>query len=231
MTCSKCNTEGVLNTVLGKDFYYCRTCKDEIQLERANKGAFLQAGIDAAKNNNWGQITVGPGYRPAWPTPPVPTPAPSPSKKLHNWNGAGLGAICTDCGINILSVGAQYCPAPAAVAPMPQSQLQAAASAPAPIPSPYTWGQSGSNSKQHAWDLNGDCKYCPVNVASTSWKPSSCLGNSRLPGPLAQGKICTPAQAACALRPQSHDYFLVRVGNKEYRTCKNCLWETVTTIP
>lgn len=30
MICSKCSTAGVLNTVAGKDFYYCRTCKDEI---------------------------------------------------------------------------------------------------------------------------------------------------------------------------------------------------------
>jgi hypothetical protein len=32
MTCFKCNGEGVLNTVLNKDFWYCRTCKEEIFL-------------------------------------------------------------------------------------------------------------------------------------------------------------------------------------------------------
>lgn len=32
MICSKCNNAGVKNTVLGKEFYYCRTCKDEIGL-------------------------------------------------------------------------------------------------------------------------------------------------------------------------------------------------------
>lgn len=30
MICSKCDNLGVQNTVLGKSFYYCRTCKDEI---------------------------------------------------------------------------------------------------------------------------------------------------------------------------------------------------------
>lgn len=33
MICSKCKNVGILNTVLGKDFYYCRTCKEEILLE------------------------------------------------------------------------------------------------------------------------------------------------------------------------------------------------------
>ncbi len=30
MTCQKCNNPGVSNTAGGKDFWYCRTCKDEI---------------------------------------------------------------------------------------------------------------------------------------------------------------------------------------------------------
>lgn len=30
MICTKCNTDAVQNTVLGKVFYYCRTCKDEV---------------------------------------------------------------------------------------------------------------------------------------------------------------------------------------------------------
>lgn len=33
MICGKCNNPGVLNTVLGKDFYYCRACKEEIILD------------------------------------------------------------------------------------------------------------------------------------------------------------------------------------------------------
>lgn len=33
MICQTCSNPGVLNTVAGKDFYYCRTCKDEIKLE------------------------------------------------------------------------------------------------------------------------------------------------------------------------------------------------------
>jgi len=31
MICSKCNTKGIYNVVLNKEFYYCRNCKDEIQ--------------------------------------------------------------------------------------------------------------------------------------------------------------------------------------------------------
>lgn len=30
MICSKCNNQGVENHALGKPFWYCRTCKDEI---------------------------------------------------------------------------------------------------------------------------------------------------------------------------------------------------------
>lgn len=33
MVCSKCKNAGILNTVLGKNFYYCKTCKEEIFLE------------------------------------------------------------------------------------------------------------------------------------------------------------------------------------------------------
>lgn len=32
MVCNKCFNPGVKNEVLGKEFYYCRTCKDEIGL-------------------------------------------------------------------------------------------------------------------------------------------------------------------------------------------------------
>jgi hypothetical protein len=30
MTCSKCSTEAIKNTALGKDFFYCRQCKEEV---------------------------------------------------------------------------------------------------------------------------------------------------------------------------------------------------------
>lgn len=33
MICSKCKSDGVKNQALGKDFYYCRTCKEEIEME------------------------------------------------------------------------------------------------------------------------------------------------------------------------------------------------------
>lgn len=33
MICTKCNEEGIHNTANGKEFFYCRTCKEEIGLE------------------------------------------------------------------------------------------------------------------------------------------------------------------------------------------------------
>lgn len=33
MVCKKCQNSGVYNEILGKGFYYCRTCKEEITLE------------------------------------------------------------------------------------------------------------------------------------------------------------------------------------------------------
>ena len=32
MVCNKCNNVAVKNIVLHKEFYYCRTCKDEVSL-------------------------------------------------------------------------------------------------------------------------------------------------------------------------------------------------------
>lgn len=36
MICGKCNQPGVKNSALNKEFYYCRTCKDEIGLSSAS---------------------------------------------------------------------------------------------------------------------------------------------------------------------------------------------------
>lgn len=169
MICSKCNTEGVLNTVLGKDFYYCRTCKDEIQLESPNKGAFLQAGIDAVKNNNWGQITVGPGYRPAWPTPPVPTPAPSPTPfsnyTSHNWSPT-LIASCLTCGItsiNFKNFGSPSCSEHAAIKAINQSLM-------------------GKGSGSHDWNAQLDaCLGCKITSREYSALGMPlCASNPRL---------------------------------------------------
>lgn len=33
MICNKCKNTGVLSSAGGQDFYYCRTCKEEIPLE------------------------------------------------------------------------------------------------------------------------------------------------------------------------------------------------------
>lgn len=33
MVCSKCKSNGIENSALGKVFYYCRTCRDEIRAE------------------------------------------------------------------------------------------------------------------------------------------------------------------------------------------------------
>lgn len=41
MICPKCKNVGILNTVLGKDFYYCRTCKEEILLEEVKTSTHI----------------------------------------------------------------------------------------------------------------------------------------------------------------------------------------------
>jgi DNA replicative helicase MCM subunit Mcm2 (Cdc46/Mcm family) len=33
MVCTKCKSDAILNTVLNKEFWYCRTCKDEVKPE------------------------------------------------------------------------------------------------------------------------------------------------------------------------------------------------------
>lgn len=33
MICTKCKNDGVLNQANGKDFYFCKTCREEIVLE------------------------------------------------------------------------------------------------------------------------------------------------------------------------------------------------------
>jgi hypothetical protein len=35
MICTKCHSDGIENQALGKTFWYCRTCKDEILPEKA----------------------------------------------------------------------------------------------------------------------------------------------------------------------------------------------------
>lgn len=50
MICQKCNNQGILNTVLGRDFYYCRTCKEEINLSENNKNLCLES-------HNWSYCT------------------------------------------------------------------------------------------------------------------------------------------------------------------------------
>lgn len=50
MICPKCKNDGIFNTVAGKDFYYCRSCKEEIILEtppHARKSATKKYPIGA----------------------------------------------------------------------------------------------------------------------------------------------------------------------------------------
>jgi hypothetical protein len=35
MVCKKCKSDGIKNVANNKEFYYCRTCKDEILLEQS----------------------------------------------------------------------------------------------------------------------------------------------------------------------------------------------------
>lgn len=52
MTCPKCKKTGILNQANGKDFYYCRVCKEEIFLEETPKAEadITQEEIDAIFN-------------------------------------------------------------------------------------------------------------------------------------------------------------------------------------
>ena len=54
MICNKCNDEGILNSALGQEFYYCRTCKEEIQLEvvKVDTAAINQSGEVLQVNGN-----------------------------------------------------------------------------------------------------------------------------------------------------------------------------------
>lgn len=40
MICPKCKNEGILNSANFQEFYYCRTCKDEIKLDEVIKVDF-----------------------------------------------------------------------------------------------------------------------------------------------------------------------------------------------
>lgn len=42
MVCKKCNNDGVYNEILGKGFYYCRTCKEEIGLEKSERAEDIE---------------------------------------------------------------------------------------------------------------------------------------------------------------------------------------------
>ena len=46
MVCEKCKNEGVFNTVAGQDFYYCRTCKEEIVLKEVEVDKYLDEDAD-----------------------------------------------------------------------------------------------------------------------------------------------------------------------------------------
>lgn len=52
MICPKCKNDGVLNQANGKDFYFCKTCREEIILEEIQPSADItQEEIDAIFND------------------------------------------------------------------------------------------------------------------------------------------------------------------------------------
>lgn len=42
----QCGATGILNEVLGKTFYYCRSCKDEIRLNETKEAAEKTFSVD-----------------------------------------------------------------------------------------------------------------------------------------------------------------------------------------
>lgn len=52
MICPKCKNDGILNQANGKDFYFCKTCREEIILEEVQPSADItQEEIDAIFND------------------------------------------------------------------------------------------------------------------------------------------------------------------------------------
>lgn len=96
MICKKCNNQGILNTVNGQDFYYCRTCKVEIFLEDATKQVSNQPNVFDIDGN----FTTSPT-----------TSDPNSTGVIyftgstdHSWNlqaiFAGQPSVCDKCGID-----------------------------------------------------------------------------------------------------------------------------------
>jgi len=92
MTCNKCKTDGVKNTVLGKDFYYCRTCKIEIENEP------VVGGIQYATEDDGGDMS--PPHMPLSLRLFV-TGASNPAYRqdVHTWVMTAHALYCKDCGM------------------------------------------------------------------------------------------------------------------------------------
>lgn len=63
MKCNRCGETGVHNIVLGKEFYYCRTCKDEVSLEEAPRDDMetfetLRISDSVVTTTGWYNVTV-----------------------------------------------------------------------------------------------------------------------------------------------------------------------------
>lgn len=103
MICQKCQNTGFYNEVMGKGYYYCRTCKDEIQLEATEEES------SKPPTGYWGgsMSDIIKNWHPPLSLPPNPNSGPPsqytpistrPSMCVHNsWDKTSNS--CYDCGI------------------------------------------------------------------------------------------------------------------------------------
>jgi hypothetical protein len=115
MICTKCNSKGVENQALGKTFYYCRSCKDEISLEAANDTGKLSnlAALQQSINYVASQIFAPRALASIAPVPcPTPTPASPttyfPATKNINSGKKGDFVRCVKSAYPDVTVGHIY---------------------------------------------------------------------------------------------------------------------------
>lgn len=78
--CPKCNGEAVWNQALGKDFWYCRTCKEEISPHAPNKREDKKKK-DEQEDDTWPYFTMA-SLAPGAITYVPPT---APKRPLFSW--------------------------------------------------------------------------------------------------------------------------------------------------
>lgn len=90
MICPKCQDKGHYNEVMGKGYYYCRTCKDEISLEEPKATATEV-------------LSVGTGF---WGSGLTNALLPPIATKPHKWVFQGSSSVCANCKLDAATYNA-----------------------------------------------------------------------------------------------------------------------------